>query len=69
VAPIQAVCNVFNYNTSTRLLALTSLRTILGTYNLAEILSEREQIGKDIQANLEKSSRAWGVDVSETNAS
>ena len=48
-APMFAVCNVANYDQSTKLLASTTLRTILGTRSLAEILSDRETIGKIIK--------------------
>ena len=37
----KAVGNVDDYNTSTRSLAAATLRNILGTRNLGEILSER----------------------------
>ena len=37
----KAVGNVDDFNTSTRSLAAATLRNILGTRNLGEILSER----------------------------
>ena len=40
---------VGNAPESTRLLAQTTLRTVLGTHTLAEILSQRERISKDMQ--------------------
>ena len=40
--PTIAVSNVENFSHSTRLLAATTLRNVLGTKNLSEILSERE---------------------------
>ena len=40
----KAVGNVDDYNTSTRSLAAATLRNILGTRNLGEILSERYSI-------------------------
>ena len=40
----KAVGNVDDYNTSTRSLAAATLRNILGTRNLGEILSERYPI-------------------------
>merc|ERR1719322_249171 len=43
--PLAAVCNVGAYMHSTNLLVATSLRNVLGTKTLAEILSEREMIG------------------------
>merc|ERR1711962_1909100 len=39
-SPMAAVCNVSDFSKSTKLLASTTLRTVLGTKNLAEILSD-----------------------------
>merc|ERR1711976_539438 len=62
-SPLSAVCNVSDYAKSTKLLASTTLRTILGTKNLSEILSDRESIAEDILANLDKATDPWGVKV------
>jgi len=61
--PLAAVCNVQDYAKSTKLLASTTLRTILGTKNLAEILSDREFIAKDILAHLDGATDPWGIQV------
>ena len=47
--PVVAVTNVEDADRSTRLLAATTLRNVLGTKNLAEILSERESISNMMQ--------------------
>ena len=44
-----AATSVENASGSTRLLAQTTLRNILGTKTLAEVLSEREQISDLMQ--------------------
>ena len=44
-----SVANVENAHHSTRLLAQTTLRNVLGTKNLSEILSERESISNSMQ--------------------
>ena len=41
--------NVDDYGDSARLLAATTLRNVLGTKNLGEILSDREAIANDMQ--------------------
>ena len=46
-----SVANVENAHHSTRLLAQTTLRNILGTKNLHEILSDRESISSSMQAS------------------
>ena len=48
---------------STRLLAATTLRNVLGTKNLAEILSERETISHIMQTSLDEATDPWGVKV------
>jgi len=61
--PLSAVCNNDDYNRSTRLLAATTLRNVLGTRNLSEILSDREAIGDQMHHNLEVATDPWGVHV------
>uniref|UniRef100_A0A8D8QUX8 Band 7 protein AAEL010189 n=1 Tax=Cacopsylla melanoneura TaxID=428564 RepID=A0A8D8QUX8_9HEMI len=62
-SPQMAINNVSNYSHSTRLLAATTLRNVLGTRNLAEILSERESISIAMQTNLDHATEPWGVKV------
>ena len=50
--PIASVKNVENVNYATRLLAATSLRNILGTKTLQEILQDREHIAHLMQVSL-----------------
>jgi erythrocyte band 7 integral membrane protein len=45
----SAVANVDDYSGSARLLAATTLRNVLGTRNLGDILSERESIAQEMQ--------------------
>jgi len=61
--PLSAICNNDDYNRSTRLLAATTLRNVLGTRNLSEILSEREEIGESMHRSLEAATDPWGVHV------
>lgn len=62
-SPVMAINNVSNFSHSTRLLAATTLRNVLGTRNLAEILSERESISHAMQTNLDHATEPWGVKV------
>jgi erythrocyte band 7 integral membrane protein len=50
-------------NSSTRLLAQTTLRNILGTKTLSEILADREHIAQTMQTNLDSATEPWGVKV------
>ena len=58
-----AVANVDDYASSAKLLAATTLRNILGTKTLADILSERETIAHDMQVSLDEATEPWGVKV------
>eukprot|EP00094_Tigriopus_californicus_P004815 TCALIF_04633-PA protein Name:"Similar to AAEL010189 Band 7 protein AAEL010189 (Aedes aegypti)" AED:0.20 eAED:0.21 QI:0/0.33/0.2/0.8/0.77/0.8/10/416/335 len=58
-----SVANVENAHHSTRLLAQTTLRNILGTKNLHEILSDRESISGSMQAALDDATEPWGIKV------
>ncbi|XP_031625917.1 band 7 protein AGAP004871-like isoform X2 [Contarinia nasturtii] len=61
--PLKAVIQVANYSHSTRLLAATTLRNVLGTRNLSELLTERETISHTMQASLDEMTDPWGVKV------
>ncbi|KAL7300239.1 hypothetical protein TKK_0006878 [Trichogramma kaykai] len=61
--PLSAVVKIANYSHSTRLLAASTLRTVLGTRSLAEILAERETISHTMQSSLDEATDPWGVKV------
>ena len=60
---ISAVTNVDDYGGSARLLAATTLRNVLGTKNLGDILSERELIAHEMQELLHEATEPWGVKI------
>ncbi|XP_004075572.1 erythrocyte band 7 integral membrane protein-like [Oryzias latipes] len=61
--PISSVANVSNAHSSTRLLAQTTLRNVLGTKNLSELLSDREGISLSMQESLDDATEPWGIKV------
>jgi len=61
--PMASVCNVTNASSSTRLLASTTLRTILGTKTLQEILADREHTAEVILNQLDHATDPWGIKV------
>merc|ERR1719264_163276 len=61
--PMAAVCNVSDYSKSTKLLASTTLRNILGTKTLAELLSEREAIAGGLKTMIDTATDPWGIDI------
>ena len=54
---------IFCSSHSTRLLAATTLRNVLGTKNLSEILSERDTISNVMKTLLDEATDPWGVRV------
>ncbi|XP_048587755.1 band 7 protein AGAP004871-like [Nematostella vectensis] len=58
-----SITNVENANRSTRLLAQTTLRNVLGTKSLSEILIERDIISYIMQTALDEATDPWGVKV------
>jgi len=57
--PVQSVNKVANAQYSTRLLAATSLRNILGTKTLQEILTDKESIAHHMQELLDTATDEW----------
>ena len=51
---IHAVANVDDYSGSARLLATTTLRNVLGTMTLGDILCQRESIAREMKVRKEK---------------
>ncbi|KRZ68609.1 Mechanosensory protein 2 [Trichinella papuae] len=58
-----SVINVEDAMLSTKLLAQTTLRNILGTKTLTEILCDREVISQTMQTSLDEATDPWGVKV------
>lgn len=59
--PTVSVVNVQNARYSTQLLAATTLRNILGTKSLHEILREKDQISHSMQETLDLATDPWLV--------
>ncbi|XP_069133174.1 mechanosensory protein 2-like [Argopecten irradians] len=60
---VMSVCNVQDAFESTKLLAATTLRNVLGTKNMAEMLSDRDSITRHMKQLLDTSTKPWGVTV------
>lgn len=61
--PTISVVNVENAISSTKLLAQTTLRNVLGTKNLSEMLSHREEISGEMQNVLDTATGRFLVHV------
>lgn len=65
VDPVRAVVEVENYLYATSQEAQTTLRSILGSAHLDELLSERERLGLALQKVIDLNTDPWGVKVSQ----
>ena len=61
--PVLSVTRVSDAQYSTRSLAATTLRNILGTKTLQEILQEKETIAHNMQELLDNATEQWGIKV------
>jgi len=57
----KAVLEVENFQEAVVLSAQTALRNAIGKHDLAELLSERDRLGSEIQKILDEKTSAWGV--------
>ncbi|MBC7084744.1 MAG: slipin family protein [Methanomethylovorans sp.] len=63
VEPSAAVNEVENYKYATSTLSQTTLRDVIGQIELDELLSNREEINKNIQEMLDVYTDPWGIKV------
>ena len=64
VEPDKAIVNVERYHEATSQLAQTTLRSVVGTANLDELLSERDKLNQTIQQIVDEATDTWGIKVS-----
>jgi len=59
----RALSQVQNYLYATSQLAQTTLRSVVGQFELDEILSEREKVNAKLQVILDQDTEPWGIKV------
>jgi len=59
----KTILNVENYRDATNWAAQTTLREVIGKVELNELLSERDQVGKNLQEIIDEKTEKWGVKV------
>lgn len=64
VDPEGAVTRVMDYLFATSQLAQTTLRSVLGQYQMDEVLAHRDKINQSLQTILDKATEAWGIKIS-----
>ena len=62
--PQKAIVEVESYNYATSQLAQTTLRSVLGQVELDGLLSERDQLNRELQRMLDQQTDPWGIKVS-----
>ncbi len=63
VDPYKAVVEVQNYYTAVDQISQTTVRSVVGQFNLDEILSETPKINLRIKEIIDKHSEPWGINV------
>lgn len=61
--PRKAVIDVQNYRTSVTWLSTEALKNTIGSLDLKELLSEREQIAESLRKQIDEGAASYGVDV------
>ena len=59
----KAVLEVADFLDAVALSAQTALRETIGRHMLAEMITEREQLGKQLQSILDEKTNPWGITV------
>lgn len=62
-SPESAINEVEDYHFATSQLAQTTLRSIMGQFQMDEILSQRESINQRLQKILDEATEKWGIKV------
>jgi regulator of protease activity HflC (stomatin/prohibitin superfamily) len=63
-SPERAIISVENYYHATAQIAQTTLRSVVGQYELDEILAHRDVINTKLQSILDDLTEPWGIKVS-----
>jgi regulator of protease activity HflC (stomatin/prohibitin superfamily) len=63
VDPMKAAIEVQNYRVAVELLAQTSLRSTIGKSELDDLLANREELHRNLQALLSDPMTAWGIHI------
>ncbi len=63
VDPDKAILNVENYSYAVSQYSQSTLRSVIGQFDLDDLLEKREAIGEEIKKILDKVTGPWGMDV------
>ena len=60
----KAIIEVEDYGYATSQLSQTTLRSVIGSAELDELLAQREKINQELQSILDRATDVWGIKVS-----
>jgi regulator of protease activity HflC (stomatin/prohibitin superfamily) len=63
VDPVRAIVGVDNFRFASQRIAMTSLRSIIGRFELDDLLAHRDTINTELRQTIAASTGAWGVEV------
>jgi regulator of protease activity HflC (stomatin/prohibitin superfamily) len=63
VDPVKAIIGVDNFRFASQRVAMTSLRSIIGRYQLDDLLAHRTAVNNELRATIAASTEGWGVEV------
>ncbi len=63
IDPVQAILGVDNFRFASQRVAMTSLRSIIGRFELDDLLAHRETVNDELRDKIAQSTGAWGVVV------
>ncbi|MGI9033884.1 MAG: SPFH domain-containing protein [Acidimicrobiales bacterium] len=63
VDPVRATIGVDNFRFASQRVAMTSLRSIVGRFELDDLLAHRDEVNAELKAQIAASTEAWGVEV------
>ncbi len=63
IDPVKAIVGVDNFRFASQRVAMTSLRSIIGRYQLDDLLAHRADVNNELRAVIAQSTEGWGVEV------
>ena len=64
IEPAAAILRVENARRSSELLAISSLRSVIGSYDLSVLLNQRSKLDEKLKEILDEGTKHWGIKVS-----
>src|SRR3954471_6754126 len=63
IDPVRATIGVDNFRFASQRVAMTSLRSIIGRFELDEMLAHRDEVNSELRSQIAASTETWGVEV------